>query len=203
MNYDKIKNDLNLYGYTIIENILTDEEININKNLFYNWKNKIYNHDYLHENIDLHGLYKYFNVGHNRYAWLIRLNKNVQDVFKFLWKTNDLIVSFDGSCYINENNKKKDNCWTHTDQAPKLKSLECYQGFVSLTNNKERTLVVYEGSHLIHKKYFEERDNNGSKNWNLIIPDFLESIKDTKKVLNVKAGSLVLWYSRTFHQNQY
>lgn len=36
MNYDKIKNDLILYGYTIIENILTDEEININKNLFYN-----------------------------------------------------------------------------------------------------------------------------------------------------------------------
>ena len=81
--------------------------------------------------------------------------------------------------------------------------MECYQGFVSLTNNKERTLVVYEGSHLIHKKYFEERDNNGSKNWNLICHDFLESIKDTKKVLNVKAGSLVLWDSRTFHQNQY
>ena len=29
MNYDKIKNDLNLYVYKIIENILTDEE---NKN---------------------------------------------------------------------------------------------------------------------------------------------------------------------------
>ena len=31
----------------------------------------------------------------------------------------------------------------------------------------------------------------------------LESIKDSKRVLNIPAGSLVLWDSRTFHQNQY
>ena len=77
------------------------KKIKINKNLLYNIKNKINNNDYLNENFDRHKIYKYFNVGHTRYAWLIRLNKNVQNVFKFLWNTNDLIVSFDGSFYIN------------------------------------------------------------------------------------------------------
>jgi len=81
--------------------------------------------------------------------------------------------------------------------------LHCYQGFVSLTDNKERTLIVYEGSHNYHEKYFEERNIKSSKKWQLIDHDKLEELNSTKRVLEVPAGALVLWDSRTFHQNQY
>ena len=42
---------------------------------------------------------------------------------------------------------------------------------------------------------------NDSKNWQLIDPEYLNTIKDKKKILEIPSGSLVLWDSRTFHQN--
>ena len=63
--------------------------------------------------------------------------------------------------------------------------------------------MVYEKSHLLHEKYFKDRNLNSSKNWLRIDPDYLEEISHTKKVLTIPAGSLVLWDSRVFHQNQY
>ena len=101
-----------------------------------------------------------------------------------------MIVSFDGSCYISES-CKKDKVWTHTDQCANKHDLECYQGFVALTNNKERTLIVYEGSHLLHEKYFKHRGLKGSKNWELIEDNYLKEIADRKRVLEIPAGALV------------
>ena len=64
-------------------------------------------------------------------------------------------------------------------------------------------MVVYEGSHLLHEQYFNERNIISSKNWQLISEEYLESISTKKKELVVPAGALVLWDSRTFHQNRY
>ena len=72
-----------------------------------------------------------------------------------------------------------------------------------MTNNEDRTLIVYEKSHLLHEQYFKYRNISHSKNWNLIDIDYLNSIKDSKRILKVNAGDLVIWDSRTFHQNQY
>ena len=41
------------------------------------------------------------------------------------------------------------------------------------------------------------------KTFVLLMKKFTDAIKSTKKILNVDAGSLVLWDSRTFHQNCY
>ena len=136
-------------------------------------------------------------------AWLIRINPKVQGIFKEIWKTDKLVVSFDGCCYIPKDCEKKDNCWTHTDQGPKLKGLTCYQGFISLTENKERTLLLYKGSHKEHEKYFSDRGLNGSKNWCLIDKDYLSEIDHMKIKLHVPKGALVIWDSRVFHQNTY
>ena len=118
------------------------------------------------------------------------------------YQCQDLIVSYDGCSWFNQQFKDKlDDCWTHTGQAPKLSGFECLQGFVSLTDNENSSLVVYEGSHKLHADYFKGDDSG--KNWQMIDPQFLESIQSTRKVLKVSAGDLVLWDSRTFHQNQY
>ena len=86
-------------------------------------------------------------------------------------------------------------------QAPNQKGKHCIQGFVSLTTNTNRSFVVYEKSHLLHEDYFN--GINHSKRWNLIDKKYMNTIKNTRKVLDVKAGDLVLWDSRTFHENQY
>ena len=67
---------------------------------------------------------------------LLEPDLRFQDVFKKLWETDELIVSFDGSCYIPKALQKADNIWTHTDQAPAYKGLKCYQGLVTLLIQK-------------------------------------------------------------------
>lgn len=240
MDYKSIQKELEDKGYCIIENILTKDEIEYSKTEFRKWQTTIPNHDFFHNKIDPHGIYKYHRSGHTRHAWFIRTRPQVQEVFKQLWNCKDLVVSFDGSCYISKNNTSKDKIWTHTDQSAKSSELKCYQGYVALTDNNERTFRVYEGSHKIHKSYFEKqitplnkriteikeelkKDLEDNKkeifqnelkqitktikkydgNWNLIDLNTLKELEEHKRILSVKAGSLVLWDSRAFHQNQY
>ena len=54
----------------------------------------------------------------------------------------------------------------------------------------------------MHEQYFKSiNKSNDSKNWQLINHDYLNSIQDKRRILEVPEGSLVLWDSRTFHQN--
>lgn len=190
-------------GYCVIENVLTAEEVANSIEYFREWFSSHPQIAELHNKISPHGIIKYHEVGQQKHAWYIRTRPNVQNVFKNIWKTDEVVVSFDGGCYIPADCKKKDNVWTHTDQAPTKKGLKCIQGFVALTDNTERTLVVYEGSHKLHEEYAKEYNLTSTKDWLLIEQNYLDKISDKKRVLNVKAGSLVLWDSRTFHQNQY
>ena len=187
----------------MIDNVLDEAEVNESLKLFRSWIEKSPQLRKLHRKVSPHGIIKHFESGHQRHSWYIRTKDAVQRPFREIWKTKEVVSSFDSSCWIPKDFRGVDNCWTHTDQAPNKKGFTCVQGYVSLTENKERTFVCYEGSHLLHEKYMADNDISGSKNWEKINPEFLRSISDTKKVLHVKAGSMVLWDSRTFHQNQY
>lgn len=195
--------DLKTNGYTVIPSILNSEEIIEAKQLFFKWKNDCPDLDKFHSDINPHGIYKFHEIGHQEHAWFIRTRPKVIDVFKKLWAADDLTVSFDGSCYIPENCTKKDKLWTHTDQAPINCEKRCYQGFVSLTKNKERTLIVYKKSHDLHAEYFKEKNITDSKNWHLIDKTYLDTIAHNKVKVQTNPGDLVLWDSRTFHQNCY
>lgn len=190
-------------GYCVIENILTAEEVATAVENFREWFASHPQIEGVHSKISPHGIIKFHEVGHQRHAWYIRTRPNVINVFKNIWDTEEVVVSYDGCCYIPPNCKKKDKTWTHTDQAPTKKGLKCIQGFVALTSNTDRTLVVYEGSHKLHEEYAKEFNLTSTKDWLLIEQQYLDKISDKRKVLNIKAGSLVLWDSRTFHQNQY
>ena len=203
MEIENITSHLKEHGWCIIPNILTPEEVEEAKQLFYNWQKTIPDHDNMHNTIDPHGIYKHHEAGQQEHAWFIRTNPKVQEVFKQLWRTDELVVSFDGSCFIPKSCKKKDNIWTHSDQSPLINRHLCYQGFVSLTENKERTLVVYDKTHTIHHNYFKEKGEMTKANWQKIDPKDVEASRSLKRVLPVPAGALVLWDSRTFHQNQY
>ena len=78
------KKELEEKGYVVIPNILTPEEVKTAKELHDKWRGAIINHDSIHNSIDPHGIYKFHQVGHQRFSWLIRTNPKVQDIFKYL-----------------------------------------------------------------------------------------------------------------------
>ena len=101
-------------GYCVIKDILTQTEIKDAYDEFHKWRTSIDNFDEIHKKVNPHSIYKYHQVGHQRHAWLIRTNKAIQDVFKTLWKTDQLVVSFDGSCYMPKELSKKDHSMSHS-----------------------------------------------------------------------------------------
>lgn len=149
----------------------------------------------------IHGIYKEL-AGHQRFVWWAKTRPEVRSKFAEIWGTDDLVTGFDGACYFTKEENHRDYCWTHTDQAPDTPGLQCIQGGISFTENKERTLVIYEGSHLLWEPYIRERNLKGKKNWLRIDPVYLDTIQDRKRILHVKEGQMVFWDSRTFHQNQ-
>lgn len=196
---------LNENGYCIIPNMLNPDEIFKAKELFYEWYNSLENIDFIHNKLNPHNIFKFHEVGHQEFAWYLRTRPQIIKTFADLYKTDmdNLVTSFDGSCYYKPNTKLSDGLWTHTDISPKLsKEIKCYQGFVSLSNNISNSLQVYEGSHNMHENYFRSKNQeNDKKNWHKIDKSYLDNMKDKRKILEIPAGSLVLWDSRTFHQN--
>tara|TARA_B110000261_G_C13022425_1_gene332668 strand:+ start:163 stop:1020 length:858 start_codon:yes stop_codon:yes gene_type:complete len=197
-------NELKENGYTIIHNVLSAKEVTHSLKMFYSWKETVPNHDIIHKECDPHGIYKYNQAGHQDFAWFIRTRPSVKNVFETVWHTNELTVSFDGSCFIPKEFDGQDKFWCHSDQSPKYNFFKCYQGLVALTDNKERTLVVWDKTHLTHHEYFKNigREKDPS-NWQRIPNEDEDTLKPLKRVLHVPAGSMVLWDSRLFHQNQY
>jgi ectoine hydroxylase-related dioxygenase (phytanoyl-CoA dioxygenase family) len=202
LNYIGIKNELEEKGYCVVPNIISSNEIETALDYFHKWVDTNPDMKEKHKKVP-HGIMRFYEVAHQLHAWYIRTRKNVQNVFKTIWDTDELVVSYDGCCWLSKDINKKDNIWTHVDQAPNNTEFACYQSFVALTTNITRTLVVYEGSHKLYKKYVEEKGLNHKINWQLIDHDYLKSIQHLKRVICAKAGSLVIWDSRTFHQNQY
>ena len=203
MDFKKINYNLEEKGYCIITNVLNKEEIEFSREKFFEWYNSTPNLPEQHLKLNPHNIMKYHEAAHQEFAWYIKTNPKVIDIFKKIYNTEDLVVSFDGCCYYPKNTKLSTNCWTHTDISPKLsKDMNCIQGFISLTDNKENSLLVYEGSNKLHTQYFKDRNmEKESNNWQIIDKDYLRTIENNRIVLNIPAGSLVLWDSKTFHQN--
>jgi len=76
----EIKQSLLEKGYCIIPNVLSNEDIDEGKKLFYDWQKTIPNHDKLHNLIDPHGIYKFHEVGHQEHAWFIRTRPQIIDI---------------------------------------------------------------------------------------------------------------------------
>lgn len=198
---EAIKSDFEENGYVVIPNIINSDEIREYITEFNKWMDSIPDMDKLHLLINSNGIFKYHEVGHQRFAWLLRTNPKIIDIFKSLWDTDSLVTSFDGCCYYPKDYIGTPSCWTHSDQSSLKTGRRCIQSFVSLTHNKERTFIVYEGSHKLHEDHSKTYNIEDHSDWYIINQEYLETIQDRKKILEVAAGSLVLWDSRTFHQN--
>ena len=198
--------ELDLYGYTVVKQVLTKEEVEEAVVMFRNWQKTIPNNDFVVKHMNHHGIYKFHEVGHQRHAWFIRTRPTVQEAFKKIWKTDKLIVSFDGCCYMPKDLQREDECWMHCDQGPTKQGRCCVQGMVSLTDNCERTIVMYEGTHRLHEEYCLTRDLIKRQKSDFVIIDskMREEVLDmgVRRVVEMEAGDMIVWDSRTFHENQ-
>jgi hypothetical protein len=193
--------ELKTNGYTIIHNVYNENEISEYKNEFKNWLDSIPFLKEMHESIDFHGIFKHHQVGHQRFAWLARTNTKITNIFKKIWNTDKLVCSFDGCCYYSKEYYGEPQFWIHTDQSSQKKGLWCYQSFLSLTSNLERTLVLYKSSHLLHEEYFKTMKIDNPSDWHILDENYVQNLKNEKVYVDVSAGDLVIWDSRTFHQN--
>lgn len=177
----------------VYPSVLTQEEGELAKQLWLDWytANQIGTYP-----IPSHGVISNWGVGHTSAAWYIRTRPGVLDVFKQLWNTQDLCVSFDGACYLPKGFVRRDSAkgWVHVDQGGQ-DVFRCYQGFVALTTNVSATIGVVPFSHL----HFA--DNVCGKKGNYIpLPHISPSA--TIKV-PVQKGDMVIWDSRLAHMNFY
>jgi hypothetical protein len=153
---------------------------------------------------------------HCKALWQIRSNPNIVELMSKLYdcNTNDLAVSFDtfGMRYAPElfklMNIKYDELneplEPHIDQRFELEEFEHYQGIYVITDsdtNDDAGIVIYPSTHKLHGRKLQELLKTRHN------ADFIRYPKDFFKIfpkslgikLNVKAGDLILWDSRTLH----
>lgn len=224
---ENVMETLDKYGVAVIPDVLTKEECESYKNMAWDEfktltssmpkpldKDDVTTYSTLYDLAPLHSmLIQYFGVGHMQWTWNVRQNPKVVNVFSKIWnvKPEDLLVSFDGVSLhlppeVTKRGWYKDNVWLHTDQSSKKEGRHCIQGMVNMypVNTGDATLCILEGSHKLHKDFFEvfelESDGDWYKLKNQEEIDFFKDSECEFHRVKCNEGDLVLWDSRTFHQ---
>lgn len=202
--YTDIVSDLKINGFTILRGALTKKELFVGRMHFDTWWRNNPQVQQRHNDWHPHGIFKFGLVTHSKWNWYTRTRPGVLNAFTAIWGTDSLLASFCGGCYMPPDLKKRDSSWAHWDQDPKHgDGFRCVQGYVSYTENTQRTIGVVRGSHLKFASYVKERGLKAKGSW--LRPDKAESARFTNEMtwLHVRPGDLVLWDSRTIHQNRY
>jgi ectoine hydroxylase-related dioxygenase (phytanoyl-CoA dioxygenase family) len=212
-----VKHELKTNGYVLIPDVLTKEEVAEYRGDFFNLLAKNQQISELHSQIGVHGIFKHGPFAQSLMRSKIVTNDKVVGLFAGLYDTRNLVTSQDGCAYITSETKANSkSVWTHVDQAPSSyesvvdeaamtadkeykNGKKCVQGFVALTENKERTFRIYPKSHFETRKWFLRTGKTGTKNWHKLEREELTG-KEYKD-LHVPAGAAVLWDSRSWHQS--
>lgn len=219
-----MKFDLAEDGYAIVEGVYNAEECTALHAGFWEtfgslsgvvqddpttWKN-------IYDLFPNHGmLVQHFKVGHMQEIWNARQHTNVHKVFKHIWDTKELTVSFDGCSFglqpeVTGRGWQR-NGWMHLDQSPHRSDFECVQGWLTALDVEkgDATLTVLEGSHKHHAafaKHFKlDHDKSFRNDWLKLEEEHLKWFKAqgcVQRFIECPAGSVVLWDSRTVHAGQ-
>jgi ectoine hydroxylase-related dioxygenase (phytanoyl-CoA dioxygenase family) len=240
MNYSDCK-DLTLKkdGVQVILNVLDNDEILFLQKKMWEWltfksrnlkipidKNKYDTYKSIFDFGPKHGmLLQNWDFGHNPISWYVRQNKKVIDIFASIWKTSDLITSFDGiSISLPPEHTGKGwyngNDRFHCDQCFKRNSFECVQGLVNIfdVREKDATLRFLKGSHKLHGEFQKHFNIDENTDWHLLDDKekkdkdiLIKELKEKQFYINrlgndcdicieAPKGSVFLWDSRTIHQ---
>jgi hypothetical protein len=161
----------------------------------------------LYDLFPLHSmLIQHHGIGHSSLAWNVRGNPKVIDVYKTLYKCDDLLTSFDGVSIamppeITGRGWYRGSNWLHIDQSYTRKYFDTVQSWVTAydVNEGDATLTFLEKSNRVH----ELIDDPNKDDWNVLKdPERIKIYEDfgcKQKCITCKAGDMVFWDSRTVH----
>lgn len=212
---------LRAHGYATIPCVLSEDKVKDYKTSFWDWMESFgsgidrnNSTTWKTENWpqSIRGLIQHYRVGHAKFVWDIRTEKEVLEVFSTIWETEDLLVSFDGACLAKPSHIEttpETDSWAHLDQGPKKAGrFECVQGLMTFSEAGPDLggLVVYKNSHALHKKFFKRfpkvEKKVGSSDWCKLEPKhrkwyFRHGAVEIQPT--APPGSIILWDSRTVH----
>ncbi|KAJ4330444.1 hypothetical protein N0V87_009991 [Didymella glomerata] len=162
------------------------------------------------------GMYFGYGSNHEKFAWEARTEPKVLDVFTKLWETDELLTSFDGMNITLP--RQKDITWSpwpHCDQSQLRKGMQCVQGLVNYQPNgpDDGGLVLMKGSAKLFDEFFKE-ERTGAQSVDAPPPEmkFIDHFRFSEEhvkwfeergckveKINLDAGDMVLWDSRTMH----
>ena len=205
-------------GYCVVPNILTSDKCDEYITQIWDWLENLgtgidrndkstWNSEKWPPNI--HGIIQQLRAGQEQFAWDIRCEQNVIDIFEKIWDTDKLLVSFDAICIMKPpeiSGHYRNTSWLHTDQSSTKKGRHCIQGLVNLEEASEddACLLVYKGSHKYHQELFEHNGKIVKPDWYKLNEDDLDWVNTKNMELTRVAapkGSVVLWDSRSIHSN--
>lgn len=219
-----IRDCVHKYGYVIVPNVLSTNEIDSIYSMYTNDVNTVIKDkrnkvsvnamkafdctddqipvSHMDRTLGLAGLY---GTCQGSAAWNVRSNSNVQRAFSILHEDTDLVCSMDAIGYSNKSNPVTGADWLHVDQMPGLRGsdIKCYQGIVYCSNvidSSYATTMVIPGS---HKLWDKVTYGYRSIRHFFILPREHPMKADLAlgaKLLKMNKGDLLLWDSRLVHQ---
>ncbi len=186
-------------GFAVVKGVWGEEEALKVKEELLKWQET-----YENTTPAIHGIQLHPDVAHLEVVWRVREDERIAKVFADIWKTDDLLVSFD-RVNISKPNPTYKKGWLHLDQSKMKSGRWCIQGFLNCApcGPNGGGLIVLKDSH----KYFEEfcrehYDEMETGDWHKLSVPEIKWYKD-RGCNSVKVccdpGDFVLWDSRTVH----
>ena len=137
---DSWKDHLDKRGFVVIKDILNHSSVETSLNQFKSdWKTVA--PDFSFTDVETwkvkntpimwsKGMCVFSGLPQSDFMWGLRLNSNIQTVFKHVYDTNELVCSLDGmSVFLDTTHKSKS--WLHVDQNPK-NTIYSIQGAINM-----------------------------------------------------------------------
>ncbi|ORX37087.1 hypothetical protein BD324DRAFT_642094 [Kockovaella imperatae] len=215
--------DLDKNGWCVVKNVISPEKAAYYVDQAYSWLegfgkgfDKNDRETWKPENLPAFakgGLFNRHASGHEQFAWDIRAEPGLIDVFAKIWGTDELAVSFDGvnvSLPFKADAPVDRKPWAHVDQSPLRRFKYCVQGIMNLAPNgpKDGGLMVLQGSFSRYNEFWEAHDHeappggwskrNGYHHTQAQLQWFYDRGCTWHKV-EAGPGDVILWDSRCVH----
>lgn len=201
---DQWSKHLDEEGFVVIRNMLSAEELKTGLDLFKKDMSTIspkFSFE-AQENQNISttpciyskGMMVYNGIGQSNSMWFLRTNQKIQEIFKTIYKTDELVTSLDGAS-IFVSGEQKSQSWLHIDQNPKNKmySIQGAFNYLPVKSKSDAGFVVVPGS---QKTYTPTVSH--SKDW-IVCED--QPVDKSVKLL-IPENCLTLWNSKTIHANE-
>ncbi|OWF44015.1 uncharacterized protein LOC110458814 [Mizuhopecten yessoensis] len=208
---DSLMRDLEEKGYTVVPGVLSPDTCDDLVDQIRQWLDKFVEDS----PIDKHNsLTQQYRVSASPVAWEARLK--AKPVFATVWGTEKLLSSMDGMAIGeppelgNTRFNNQGETWFHFDQGSWRIGLHAFQGAMYLeeTTEEDYCFRVIEGSCKVHKEFLdtfqEAKEDCAGEDFYILKPEYIEWYKNKglkEKKVPVPKGGMVLWDSRTVHDN--